>query len=473
VVFDKNDYDIRTFHAGNESLECVCYNNLVYADNPVNPAFQSMNLFAPKAYLSGGEINGYTRATAPIFLPNTVGGYMPGPLAEPGLNVYGPPVPNSVFRALEHGYVTACPAIRGRSQPQGKAPACIADYKAAVRCLRHIAGDLPGDTERIITNGTSAGGALSALMGATGNDAGYDAYLDPIGAAHERDDVFAASCYCPIINLENADAAYEWQFQGVNEYHRMKMKPREGGRPSFTPEDGKMTGEQIAVSNDLAKLFPAYVNSQNLMKDGRQLTLDGNGEGSFKEYVKSIVLDSARAAIDCGEGLSGMNWLAMDGAARAIDMDFSAYARAITRMKTAPAFDGLSLESPENHLFGVDAIPAQEIHGRHFTLYSYLHSKVNGAMCDPSIVELLNPMPHIGKAGVTLAKHWRIRHGEADRDTSLAISSMLVLKLLEQGCSVDYGAPWGVPHAGDYDLDALFAWIDRVCGQESAVRKIA
>ena len=32
------------------------------------------------------------------------------------------------------------------------------------------------------------------------------------------------------------------------------------------------------------------------------------------------------------------------------------------------------------------------------------------------------------------------------------------------GCEVDYHSPWNTPHAGDYDLDELFAWIDGICG---------
>ncbi|MCR2018515.1 hypothetical protein NSB04_01975 [Blautia pseudococcoides] len=24
-------------------------------------------------------------------------------------------------------------------------------------------------------------------------------------------------------------------------------------------------------------------------------------------------------------------------------------------------------------------------------------------------------------------------------------------------------SPWGIPHAGDYDFDELFAWIDGIC----------
>lgn len=103
----------------------------------------------------------------------------------------------------------------------GKAPACIVDYKVAVRYLHYFSEEIPGDTHKIITNGTSAGGALSALMGATGNYQDYEEYLAELGAAEAGDDIYAASCYCPITNLEHADEAYEWQFAGGNEYRRM------------------------------------------------------------------------------------------------------------------------------------------------------------------------------------------------------------------------------------------------------------
>ena len=63
-----------------------------------------------------------------------------------------------------------------------------------------------------------------------------------------------------------------------------------------------------------------------------------------------------------------------------------------------------------------------------------------------------------------MRRFFRIRHGECDRDTSLVISAMLTAKLREAGCEVDYHSPWNTPHAGDYDLDELFAWIDGICG---------
>ena len=71
----------------------------------------------------------------------------------------------------------------------GRAPALIVDMKAAIRYMRHNAKTVPGDVEKIITNGTSAGGALSALAGATGNAKEYEPYLKAIGAAEEKDDI--------------------------------------------------------------------------------------------------------------------------------------------------------------------------------------------------------------------------------------------------------------------------------------------
>lgn len=75
----------------------------------------------------------------------------------------------------------------------------------------------------------------------------------------------------------------------------------------------------------------------------------------------------------------------------------------------------------------------------------------------------MNPMCYIADTRARKAAHLRIRHGEADRDTSLAVSAILALKLREQGIDVDYRSPWHIPHAGDYDLDELFSWIDRIC----------
>jgi len=106
------------------------------------------------------------------------------------------------------GSITGC---RGRDNKAadgtyyGKAPAAIVDLKAAVRYLRHNKGVMPGNTDKIISVGCSAGGALSALLGASGNSPLYDSYFKEIGAADAADHIFASACYSPITDLEHAD----------------------------------------------------------------------------------------------------------------------------------------------------------------------------------------------------------------------------------------------------------------------------
>lgn len=358
LKFEKNHYTIEEVTLCGETVRFRAFRDLVYVEKPVNAEFQKMNLFVPESYYEGASMNGCDLLSAPVFMPNTVGGYMPGPADEPGTNPFLQGKPNTIFRALQHGYVVASPAIRGRVQKDedghynGKAPACVVDYKAAVRYLHFFADELPGDENKIITNGTSAGGALSSLMGSTGNHPDYEPYLQALGAADAGDDVFAASCYCPIINLEHADMAYEWEFSGVNDFHRANMKMDEGSRPVFTSVDGEMTDEQIRVSAEEKALFPAYVNSLGLKdENGTLLTLDADGNGSLKEYVKRVVMESAQRALDGDADLSDKTWLNIANG-KVQSMDFTAYVKDITRMKTAPAFDALDLESPENDLFG-------------------------------------------------------------------------------------------------------------------------
>ena len=62
---------------------------------------------------------------------------------------------------------------KGNKVYTGRAPRGLLDLKAAVRYLRLFDKEMPGDAERIITDGTSAGGAMSSLLGAAGNRPAY------------------------------------------------------------------------------------------------------------------------------------------------------------------------------------------------------------------------------------------------------------------------------------------------------------
>lgn len=296
LIFPNEKYETLDFNG----FTCRVWKDVPYCAAPVDD-IQRLHLYAPACYFEGGSINGYTLKTAPIFLPNMVGGYMPGEPAEACLDQHGHP--NTVLQALMHGYVVACAGIRGRRTKNnaGKAPALIVDMKAAIRYLRHNAEAIPGNTERMITSGTRAGGALSALTGASGNADGYEAYLEAIGAAQERDNIFAANCYCPIINLENADAAYEWQFSQERTYHGWHGQ-------------GELNNEQMELAAQLKALFPAYVNGLALQDEsGHPLTLNADGSGSLLDAVKSCIMDSAQHELDTHDIAEWLPWLMVPG----------------------------------------------------------------------------------------------------------------------------------------------------------------
>ena len=506
LKFNAKNYTKETLKLEGQDVAFRAYRDVVYTAKPASVASESMSIFIPEAYFTkGGTVNGYTAKTAPIFLPNGVGGYMPGDSKEPSDSDRMSGGANASLVALSKGYVVAAPAVRGRTTVGddgktyvGKAPALLVDYKAAVRYLRHNRHRLPaGNTDRIISDGTSAGGALSALLGATGNSKEYDAELRAIGAAHERDDIFAAMAYCPITDLDHADMAYEWMFNGVNEayQHSAPMSPllplkagsmpgalkvgdavvplgpgpvvqgdsAAADRPDNAPvEDSsavEMTQAERVASDQLKALFPDYVNSLGLKdRQGRALTLDEDGTGSFADYIKSVYAASAQSALDAGEDLSALDWLTIENG-MVKDVDLAKYAAWATRLKAAPAFDKFDRSAPENDEFGTtDNTP------RHFTGFSLTRDKEAGAtMATWDDVRRMNPMYFIGQQGVTIAPHWRIRHGAKDRDTSMAVPALLALKLQDSGYEVDFASPWGKGHAGDYDLAELFDWADGIC----------
>ena len=482
--FDASKGVEKTMAIDGIAVRFVAYENIVYVKNPANIEAQKLSIYVPAEYLHGGTVNNYTAQTAPIFMPNGVGGYMPGGILAPVEKDKFTGQPNASLVALSRGLVVVSPAIRGRTTVTngvyvGKAPAFIVDYKAAVRYLRHNKNKLPaGDTEKIISNGTSAGGALSAALGSMGNAYEFDSYLEEIGAAQERDDIFAASVYCPITNLENADAAYEWIFSDVKTYYpamwqiedwkaRGVYKGNDNGKPAkvdansannpvASSEPVEMTADEIAISKILRDAFPDYVNSLYLHDaDGKLLTLDRNGNGSFRDYIKSKYIESAQRALFEGKNLLNTSWVYVKNG-KVIDVDLEAYPFAVTRMKAAPAFDKLDLSSAENDEFGT----AQNS-PRHFS--ALVQKEVGGPMAYSEQIRLMNPLNFIGRRDVNVAKNFRIRHGSEDRDTALAIPAILALTLQNNGVNVNFFSVWGKGHAGDYDLDELFDWIDSIC----------
>ena len=463
--FAADKYTAKTAEVNGATIAYRAYEGIPYVNKPVEPEYQQINIYIPEAYFNGGSINGYSAATAPIFLPNPIGGYMPAKPGVPGERRHGDQQgADAMQTALAKGYIVASPGARGRTSPTGKAPAAIYDLKAAVRYLRHNDAAMPGDAEKIISNGTSAGGALSILLGASITDGDErKLFVEIMGAADARDDIYAVSAYCPISILEHADAAYEWEFNGVNDYEKMDITMLDY-KVERKLVKGTLDAAEQRVSDELKAQFPAYVNSLGLKNaQGEPLALNADGSGSFRDYVAAFVAAAANAELQKGADPAALQaenpWLAIDGnfAGNYVKkVDFAAYAKAIGRQKIPPAFDALDLSSGENQLFGDEHQDT-----RHFTAYSAANSAVKGAgSAGRAAVKTMNPLSYISEK--TVPQHWRIRVGTKDRDTSHAIAAILAAKLQNSGKNVDMAMPWGVPHSGDYDLDELFAWMDGV-----------
>ena len=481
-----------------EVIKYKAYEKIFYVTNVEDSAYQSLNIYVP-------EQSAGAQAGVPVFLRTYVGGYMASAANTPSAT-------DATGRALKEGYVVCIPGARGSNSTvknaagetvyTGRTPGGLVDLKAAIRYLKYNDDLIPGDSRLIITDGTSAGGAMSSLLGATGNNPAYDKYLEAMGAAPATDDVYAAVCYCPITDLDHADMAYEWLY-------------------GFLNNQRGLTEAQKKVSEELAAAYPAYINSLGLKKaDGTAITAD-----NYMDYLKSFLITSLQRAKDEGVDLpdnlgvkynevaargfgGGMPGRGQGGPqgpqgqggpqgpqgqgpqgannrqapsfgpggtvqfqqARqgdfVIDLDMPTYLTYVanaTKLKNPPAFDQKGVEggsaSPENNVFG-DATGSSV----NFTAYS-LQKATGSSEIDPALAErvrIYNPMNFIGDGVSQTAPHWYLRHGGRDRDTSFPVPVNLYTKLVNNGYDVDFALPYNRPHSGDYNLNDLFRWIEQV-----------
>lgn len=367
----------------------------------------------------------------------------PGYSAQAALTAY-----MSLPEYMEAGFVYVHAGCRGRD---AGAPAGVTDIKAAVRYLRYTDNTIPGDAEKIFVFGMSGGGAQSAIVGAAGDSELYAPYLEQIGAVQGVSDaVYGSMDWCPITNLDSADEAYEWMM-GVT---------RNG-----------LSDDEQAISDALAASFADYINQAGIKDEtGNVLTLEESADGiyqagSYYDYIVGVVENSLNSFLSDTEfpydSSSGGNEGGPGGRG---------------------AFDQLDAGQGENELFGYgdgngthfDALLADILKELESSFASDFEEDLQKTdMAGYTVAQRLNmytPLYYLlesqdGYRASTPAKHWRIRTGIAQSDTSLTTEVNLALALQNYDGveSVDFATVWGQKHVkaertGDSSTNFI-AWV--------------
>lgn len=445
--------------------------------------YQTMNIYVP------------SNATedSPIILQVGNAGWLGNQVGTPITNggTYTSTTSNT-GAALKAGYVIVHAGARSRGMTDlagttyvGHAPAVVVDTKAAIRYLRYNDAAMLGTTKRILITGTSGGGGLSVAVAASGNSPDYYPYLYAIGAAGVtydagsgtysstlNDDVFGTVAYCPITDLDHADASYEWMYNAT----RTRL-----GTYSIT---------QTLASAWLAADYIPYFNGLGLKDaNGNPLTADKLGDAIKaiveKEIEEAYVEIGQTQMISDTEALSykDRSWYSIDANGKAT-LNLGDYLYFIVRnqaLKTPPAFDNykttLQGAMNESNLAGT---PAQEY--SNFTEWAWNHNAIlgdgiglddTGLMWGEHILtdagkavvkqmEMVNPMPYlVSNTNGDSAPYWYYRHGMRDRDTAFPVEVAMYYAILNARdvSNVNFELAWLKPHQGNYDVPEAYEWV--------------
>lgn len=497
--FDPSKYECGTIKVHGTVIPYRFYKNVPYVSNPNAPDLQVMNIYVPESLADNH--------TAPIYLLQRTGGMgESGPYTieeeqeslaaaakfESQLKK-GSPVPvgkgesyvdateewqdstrGFIPRALSEGYVFVSPGARGRETVvngvyvgRGELPMSIVDLKAAIRYLHYNKGVIPGDPDKIIADGTSSGGGMSVLLGATGNSKHYDKYLIEIGAAPARDDIYCSVVNSPITDFKHIDIAYEWMF-------------------STERVNGLFADDPVfaAMSRKMAEKYEEYVNSLALRHPETGTPIGFGAEDTYTPYLMEQLSQSATVYLSALSDEERQAWLADEknkgvvtwNGWRAEITDISAYVNWNSGrwMRYIGCYDGFYTQpSRENQAFGsvdgkdahfstemgeiISAFEGYEDIGKEWT-----QSAESNAMSE----YLVNPLNFIGTDEESdIAPIWYMRCG-AHHETTINLFLNVVLRL--RACTnslINARYSWAMRHTAisNIEADETFAFLNAHC----------
>ena len=479
------------------------YQGVYMNANITNLENQTMLVYVPAAYMAtdgAGNVTGidhdaavssYTADTAPIVYLNECGGWRSSS-------------PRAVDTSyIEQGMIYVTAGARSRDAVDdsglhtGKAPTQAVDLKSGVIALRANDAVIPGDKDRIISVGTSGGGQMSSIFGASGNMPEYYEYLYEAGAlgvtkdgdtyqSAYADNIYAAQCYCPIADIEDADLAYAWWWVDLADL---------GGT-----YNGSMTDFERRLQELEAEAFIDYLNGLNLTDtEGNPLTLTGLRSGSYYDAILGNISAALNAMVEADEidpatEYADADWLTQDDSGwHVTDLAGFMVGTGLVnqRNKAVPGFDPMD-RSAENDAFGapeedrvhfsrsvaqilsdnydelsrLDGFEAEQVDG-------YIAEALTGAGADAVAEQanLLNATEIMlgadGLNAVDPAQHWRVRSGTADQHTSFSIGYNICLAAQMLGMDADYHLVWNMGHGSNEGTSTgtFINWINVICAE--------
>ena len=487
-----------------------------YVSKPNRPEDQLINIYIPENVLE----------KAPILFVINNGGWMSDSYAftvddkngiaiKDGVNYFTDidtqaktPKGREQFSAmaLKRGFIVVSYGARSRSNGAtngkflGHSPATAVDTKAAIRYLRANKKFLKNaDTNKIIANGTSGGGAMTSLIAASGNHSDFFEYLYEIGAAgiskskdgkfisnpEIGDEIFAAVAYCPITDLGHADAAYEFT------YNSTRKILFDNGNLEYS--NAGVSNEDIMRKSDMLKAeYKNYVDNLKLKRhDGSLLTSD-NLENEIielmkeeiEESIREIGVEKMRSDIE-NSAWHDNNWLIInDDGSYTYNFEEHKYFVAMNaKLKIAPAFSNSGLYEPqqqnEDNLFGT-----LDENYSPFEFLSWNEDKVKNSVGKDDTkldwdkfmktdkgknlalqIKMTSPFDYLTReSNVDTAPFWYVRWGMKDRDSSFALETVFYHELLNNSNikNLNFEFAWLFPHSGNYDALEAFEWIDEI-----------
>ncbi|MFM2054440.1 MAG: hypothetical protein RL456_2477 [Pseudomonadota bacterium] len=349
--------------------------------------------------------------------------------------------------------------------------------------------------------------------------------IDANGKSSISDSVYAVVAYCPIQDMGSADIAYEWMFNVLGTRAAVSADQKAGLIVDATgAELVRAANPDPAGSRELMNQFVTYQASLGLKTDtGAALTTDnmlaalqGEIRTAASNHVKAgkpiVAYGASGTAVANGvAGGSGTlsyrnDFINVDPAGTVSFFDMTNYLKFVARqarLKAMPSFDQVgqtpilattatgdttaagaviygNYHGGESNLFG----SASQVYSN-FTEYAWNRNNggdaVNAIQGDVGLrntgytwaanpqkdfvlnqYRMINALPYIGRTD-DITRHWRIRNGARDRDTSFTVAYNLsrALKADTKVRTVDFALHWDQGHAGNYDVQSAFSWIDQ------------